>query len=177
MILHTKGDNSAAIRAMQHFISEGAWDDRAVLQRHWQLVDETLGEEEGVLIADGTGFPKQGNQSVGVKRQWCGQLGKVANCQVGVFLGYASRHGRTLLDRRLYLPKEWVEDEAYAERRQQTGVPQDTQFQTKPQLATEMVTELVASETLRCRWITADEAFGRDSHFLDQVGVLLLKSL
>jgi SRSO17 transposase len=100
---------------MQHFISEGSWDDDAVLRRHWQEVAVDLGDEDGVYILDGSEFAKQGMESVGVKRQYCGELGKTANCQAGVFLGYASRHGYTLLDRRLYLPKEWVIDEGYAD--------------------------------------------------------------
>ena len=103
MMLHNDGDNPNSIRAMQHFISQGAWDDAAVLNRHAVEVDKDLGDEDGVLIVDGSDFPKQGTESVGVKRQWCGQLGKVANCQAGVFLGYASRYGYTLLDRRLYV--------------------------------------------------------------------------
>jgi len=89
------------IQAMQQFIGQGQWQDEKLLKKHWQLVNETLGEEDGVWIVDGSGFPKKGDHSVGVARQWCGQLGKVENCQVGVFAAYASRKGYTLLDRRL----------------------------------------------------------------------------
>lgn len=92
MMLHNDGDNPNSIRAMQHFISQGAWDDAAVLDRHAVEVDKDLGDEDGVFIVDGSDFPKQGTESVAVKRQWCGQLGKVANCQADIFLGYASRH-------------------------------------------------------------------------------------
>ena len=96
------------VQAMQQFISQGAWDAEAVLQRHQELVADTLGDEEtGVLILDGCDFPKQGTHSVGVARQWCGALGKVANCQASVVACYASARGYTLVDRRLYLPKEW----------------------------------------------------------------------
>jgi SRSO17 transposase len=154
---------------MQHFISQGAWDDATVLTRHAQEVDKDLGDEDGVLIVDGSDFPKQGDESVGVKRQQCGQLGKIANCQAGVFLGYASRHGYTLLNRRLYLPQEWVEDTAYGDRRRQCGVPEDLTFQTKQQLARDMVIDMAQSGHLRFRWLTADEAFGRDTHFLDEI--------
>lgn len=170
MMLHMHGDNDNHIRAMQHFMSEGSWDNRAVLQKHWDLVDEAIGDNDGVLIIDCSGFPKQGKESVGVKRQWCGQLGKKANCQVGVFAGYATQLGRTLLDRRLYLPKEWVEKPAYAKRRQRCGVPAETTFKTKPTLAAEMVVELATTGTVRFRWVTADEAYGRVPEFLDTVG-------
>ncbi|MCA9980452.1 MAG: IS701 family transposase [Anaerolineales bacterium] len=167
MVLHMHGDDINQIRAMQHFVSEGSWDDRRVLQEHWRITNEAIGEEDGVLIIDDSGFPKQGNDSVGVKRQWCGQLGKTANCQVGVFAGYASDKGRTLLDCRLYLPEEWVNKSTYAERRQRCGVPSDVRFKTKPTLAADMVVELATKGAISFRWVTADEAYGRDSHFLD----------
>ena len=170
MVLHREGDNPNAVRAGQQFLSQGAWADGPILQRHWQEVDQDLGDADGVLIVDGSDFPKQGTDSVGVKRQRCGELGKIANCQAGVFLGYGSRHGYTLLDRRLYLPKEWVEDAAYAAQRKQCGVPEEIVFQTKPQLAAAMVQALHGAGTLRCRWLTCDAAFGRDTAFLDSVG-------
>jgi SRSO17 transposase len=170
MILNLKGDDPNAIRNMQHFVSEGSWQDKEILTRHWQEVSHDLGDENGVLIGDGSGFPKQGQESVAVKRQWCGELGKVANCQVGVFLGYASQYGRTLLNRRLYLPQEWVEDEAYTERRRKCGVPEEITFKTKPALLLEMVKEVDAAGSLPFQWLTCDEAFGRDSAFLDRVG-------
>jgi SRSO17 transposase len=170
MMLNLRGDDPNSIRNMQHFLSEGSWQDKAILERHWQEVSADLGEENGVLIGDSSGFPKQGEESVAVKRQWCGELGKVANCQVGVFLGYASQHGRTLLNRRLYLPQEWVEDEEYAERRRKCGVPEEITFKTKPALLLEMVKEIQADGSLPFRWLACDEAFGRDTAFLDQVG-------
>ena len=95
------------VRALQQFIGEGAWDDDVLLAEHQRLVNETLGEEDGVLIIDGSDFPKHGQHSAGVAPQWCGNTGKKDNCQAGVFLGYASRKGATLLDRRLYLPESW----------------------------------------------------------------------
>ena len=91
-----------------------------MLRRHWRLVQEGLGDEDGVLTVDGSDFPKQGTHSVGVPRQWCGMMGKVDNCQVGVFLGYASSRGHTLLDRRLFLPEKRFTP-AYAERREKWG--------------------------------------------------------
>lgn len=126
MVIEQEGPDPSAIRSMQHFISEGTWDDTEILRRHWQEVSKDLAEEDGVYTLDGSDFPKQGDGSVGVKRQHCGELGKIANCQAGVFLGYVSRKGYTLLDRRLYLPEEWVKEDSHAERREESGVPEDT---------------------------------------------------
>jgi SRSO17 transposase len=164
-----EGDDANKIRAMQHFMHEGAWDDKAVLSQHKVEVNKDLGEADGVLIIDGSDFPKQGNDSVGVKRQYCGELGKVANCQAGVFLAYASHQGYTLLDRRLYLPKEWLEDEAYQERREACGVPEGFGFKSKNELTLEMVKQVHEAGSLSYQWLTCDESFGRDGAFLDAV--------
>lgn len=169
MVLALEGANAKAVRTMQLFISEGAWDDDALLHRHWQEVETYLGEDDGVLTLDGSDFLKQGQESVGVKRQYCGEVGKRANCQAGVYLGYASRQGYTLLDRRLYVPQEWVGDEAFAERRRRCGVPRDITFQTKPMLGWQMIEAVHRSSALRARWVTCDEAFGRDTSLLDHI--------
>ena len=169
MVLALEGANRNAVRAMQQFLSEGAWDDDAILRRHWQEVDAALGDADGVLTLDGSAFPKQGTESVGVKRQYCGELGKRANCQAGVFLGYASPHGYAVLDRRLYLPEEWVTDDAYAERRQACGIPDDIAFTTKPMLGWAMIEALHKAGSLPCRWVACDEGFGRDSALLDKI--------
>ena len=172
MVLHMAGDDPNAIRATQQFIGQGAWADEEILEQHWQEVEKDLGDVQGVIILDGSDFPKQGGESVGVKRQWCGQLGKRAqwapDCQAGVFLGYASLKGYTLLHRRLYLPEEWLCEDAYADRRQKCGVPSDVTFKTKPELGLEMLRQVAQTDTLSFRWLTCDEAFGRDSKFLDQ---------
>jgi len=97
------------VRSMQQFVGVGAWDDEALLVRHAELVAGSLGQADGVLIVDGTDFPKKGQYSAGVGRQYCGATGKVDNCQASVFLAYASSLGHALLDRRLYLPQEWFE--------------------------------------------------------------------
>ena len=172
MVLALDGAAPKAVRAMQSFISEGQWHDERLLQQHWTEVDRDLGSDDGVLMVDGSDFPKQGVHSVGVKRQYCGQLGKRANCQAGVFVGYVSSEGYTLLDRRLYVPVEWLTDEAYAERRRQCGIAPDLVFKTKPALAREMLTAVVQSQALRCRWVVADEAFGGNPGFLDGVAEL-----
>jgi SRSO17 transposase len=169
MVLALDGAQPNAVRAMQLFLSEGAWDDQAILKRHWQEVDRELGEADGVLTLDGSDFPKQGHESVGVKRQYCGEVGKRANCQAGVYVGYASRKGYTLLDRRLYLPQEWVEAATYAARRRRCGVPADLGFKTKPTLGWEMIEAVRQAGTLRACWVTCDEAFGRDTRLLDRI--------
>ncbi len=169
MMLALRGADRNAVRAMQQFLSEGAWDDRAILQRLWPQIDADLGDDDGVLILDGSDFPKQGSESVAVQRQYCGELGKTANCQAGVFLAYASPHGYTLLHRRLYLPQAWLTDPAYTERRQACGVPKDLTFTTKPMLGWAMIQALVQAGTLRCRWVTCDEAFGSDTGLLDKI--------
>jgi SRSO17 transposase len=157
------------VQAMQQFISVGAWDDAAVLRRHQQLVAETLGDAEtGVLIVDGCDFPKQGTHSVGVARQWCGALGKVANCQASVLAGYASDRGYTLVDRRLFLPEEWF-TAAYRERRTRCGVPPDTVYQTRTVLAWAMIDHLHRQGRLPFRWVTGDEHFGNTPVLLDRI--------
>jgi SRSO17 transposase len=168
MAMTLEGGN---IQAIQQFIGQGRWQDEKLLKKHWQLVNGTLGEEDGVWIADGSGFPKKGEHSVGVARQWCGQLGKVENCQVGVFAAYASRKGYTLLDRRLYLPEQWF-DEDHQERWKKCEIPNGTLFRTKPELALEMLEAAVAEGTLDFRWVACDEAYGKDEAFLDGVAGL-----
>ena len=172
MVLAVDGVAPKAVRAMQSFISEGQWNDERLIQQHWKEVETDLGAAAGVLMVDGSDCPQQGGHSVGVKRQDCGELGKRANCQAGVFVGYVSSQGYTVLDRRLYVPTEWLTDDAYAARRRQCGLPAATTFKTKPELAQEMRAAVVHSQVLRCRWVVADEAFGGNPGFLDGVAGL-----
>jgi SRSO17 transposase len=155
------------VRALQQFVGEGGWDDAALLAAHQRLVEETLGEADGVLLIDGHETPKQGTHSVGVARQWCGHLGKQDNCQAGVYLGYASRQGYTLLDRRLYLPASWFTEE-YQERWRACGIPRGTVFQTKQELAGALVEEAVAAGRVRAGWVVSDEGFGNSPALLDR---------
>ena len=157
------------LQAMQQFISLGAWDDGAVLKTHQQLVAATLGDPEtGVLILDGCDFPKQGTHSVGVARQWCGALGKVANCQASVVACYASQHGYTLVERELYMPKVWFSP-AYQERRERCGVPDDLPFQTQPEIAWQLIKRLHTEQILPFSWVIADEHFGNNPVLLDRI--------
>jgi SRSO17 transposase len=171
MVLALKGDDRAAVRAVQQFLGEDAWDDAAILARREALVAEDLGAPDGVLIADGSGFPKQGTHSVGVARQYCGHVGKLANCQQGVFLAYASARGCTFVDRRLYMPAEWF-DEDHAPERARCGVPPLLRFQTEPALGLAMIRGVLARGMLPVRWVLADETYGADPKFLDGVAAL-----
>jgi SRSO17 transposase len=156
------------VRALQQFIGEGAWDDTAILAEHQRFVAETLGEADGVLILDGSDVPKRGDHSAGVAAQWCGATGKTANCQAGVFLGYASRAGYTLLDRRLYLPEPWF-DEAHAPLWQDCRIPAEMVFHTKAELGAEMVEQVQARGELPASWLVCDEWFGRNQVLLDRM--------
>jgi len=156
------------VRALQQFIGEGAWEDDALLAEHQRFVAQTLGEEDGVLILDGSDIPKRGDHSAGVAAQWCGATGKTDNCQAGVFLGYASRQGYTLLDRRLYLPEAWFDDE-HAARWQACRIPGEVVFQTKAELGAEMVERLQARGELPATWLVCDEWFGCNQALLDRI--------
>jgi SRSO17 transposase len=142
MVLALHGSDGAAVRAVQQFLGEGAWQDDPILWRLQELVAEDLGESDAMVILDGSGFPKQGTHSVGVARQYCGHLGKVANCQQGVFAAYASARGHAFLDRKLYMPEHWF-DEAPTPLRERCGVPEDLTFKTEPTLGLELVDGLV----------------------------------
>jgi SRSO17 transposase len=145
---------------IQRLLNTALWDADLVRDDLCGYVVEHLGEESAVLVVDETGFLKKGTKSVGVKRQYSGTAGRIENCQIGVFLAYASAKGHTLLDRALYLPKEWAEDEA---RRKEAGVPPDVEFATKPQLARKML-ERALAVGVPCKWVTADEVYGGDRH-------------
>ncbi len=171
MVLALLGANPNAIRGLQQFIGQGGWAAPALVIRQQQRVAEWLGDPEATVIVDGSGFPKQGQHSAGVAHQYCGRLGKVANCQEGVFAVYASAKGYAFLDGRLYLPQDWFGDE-HRERRQRCEIPETTRFQTEPELGLGMLQELVTRNVLPFRWVAADEVFGRDSAFLDGVAEL-----
>jgi SRSO17 transposase len=167
MAVAVAGSNTRS-EAMQQFISQCAWSDDDVLAIHRSAVAETLGRPDGVLNLDGCDFPKQGQDSVGVGRQYCGPLGKLANCQASVVLADASELGATLLDRRLYLPKAWFA-EAHRERWEKCGIPDAVTFHTKPQLGAEMIEAIVAEGGVPFRWITLDEGYGAAGYLLDLI--------
>jgi SRSO17 transposase len=148
-------------RGIQRVLDRYAWDADAVRDDLRTYVLEHLGDPAGVLVVDETGFPKQGRHSAGVARQYSGTLGKIGNCQIGVFLGYASPTGHVGLDRALYLPAAWTDDR---DRCRRAGIPDDVPFQTKSQLARAMV-ERALDAGVPAAWVVADEVYGSDSSF------------
>jgi SRSO17 transposase len=145
---------------LQHFIGCAEWDHRPLMTELARQVGQELGEDDGVIVFDPSAFPKKGQKSVGVARQWCGRLGKVDNCQVAIYMAYVSRIDRALVNARLYLPKEWATDRA---RRKAAGVPKGVRFQTRHAQALEMLQE--HGDLLPHGWIAGDDEMGRSACF------------
>jgi SRSO17 transposase len=154
----------ATPRGLQRFLSESPWPVDRVIERLQADVAPLLEAPDAVFVVDETGFRKQGKKSVGVARQYSGTLGKVENCQIGVFLGYASEHGHALVDARLYLPEVWTDDPT---RCRAAGVPEEVGFATKPTLALGMLRWARARGHLQARWVTGDEVYGGNPGFRD----------
>src|SRR5713101_6785954 len=150
------------------FIGWADWDDEPLRSELISQVNRHLGQGDGVLVFDPSAFPKSGRESVGVARQWCGRLGKVDNCQVAIYLGYVSRKGHSLVDTRLYLPKEWTKDKA---RLDKAGVLHASRaYRTRHQLALEMLAKNGAA--LPHRWIAGDDEMGRPAWFRRRLAAL-----
>ena len=163
MIQYCREVPDSEYEAMQHFISSSPWKDRELLSQLQNDVCHLLGDPtDGALILDESGIPKQGQMSVGVARQYCGRLGKVENCQVGVYLGYANAYQTSLVDYRLYLPESWISDD---NRRQKCGVPKDVVFHTKAQLGLEMIRTFKAAD-LPFGWVSMDCHYGEQPWLL-----------
>src|SRR5205823_8163305 len=143
---------------VQRLMNAARWDADAVREDLQAYVVEHLGDPKAVLVVDETGFLNKGTKSVGVQRQYSGTAGRIENCQIGVFLAYASPGGRTFLDRELYLPQEWAADRA---RRQAAGAPEEAVFHTKPELARRML-ERALDAGAPAAWVTGDEVYGSD---------------
>lgn len=154
--------DSSQVRMTQFFLGQSPWADEPLRQELARWVNDELGADDGVLVVDEGSFPKCGDKSVGVARQYCGATGKLDNCQVAVYVSYASAKGHTLLDTRLYLPKDdWAHD---PRRRAEAGVPPALIFRTKPELGLELVQSL--GQQVRHSWVTFDENYGKDPAFL-----------
>lgn len=154
------------VRSMQRAVSDAVWDEERLLDKYRSLVDEDLGDRDGVLIFDESGFSKKGNDSAGVARQYNGNTGKVDNCQVGVFAAYASRHGYALVDKRLFVPEKWFEAE-YEQRRKKCKMPENLEFRSKPELAVEMLNEISGQNKLPYKYVVADSLYGNSPEFIE----------
>jgi len=147
-------------KPIQFFVGSGRWNDEAVMAELRAHVVEERGNAQGILVFDPSSFVKKGKESCGVKRQWCGRLGKIDNCQVGLFLIYATPEGYAPLDRRLFLPGTWARDRT---RRKKTHVPKEVVFQTKHEMALEMLER--DGPQVPHRWVTGDDEIGRSAEF------------
>jgi SRSO17 transposase len=156
------------VRSMQRFVSDVVWNETRLLHQYHHIVNEDMGDSNGVLLFDESGFAKKGDDSVGVAKQYCGNLGKVENSQVGVFAAYASPSGYALLDKRLFIPEKWFNDD-YELRRNKCKIPEDVEFKTKPQLAVEMFHDLEEQKSLPYKYVLADSLYGNSPEFIDAV--------
>lgn len=153
---------------LQWFIGVSEWGDELLREELVRQVGRELGDDDGVIVFDPSGFPKSGQESVGTARQWCGRLGKVDNCQVAIYMGYASCREHALVDMRLYLPREWTQD---TKRRKKAGIPKGIRYRTRHQLCLEMLKK--NGEQLPHGWIAGDDEMGRPYWFrrrLDRLG-------
>ena len=163
----------ASARAMQRFLTEAPWDDDLVTGHLQEYLGPRLEHAEAVWVLDGSDFPKQGRKSVGVARQYCGRLGKVANCQAGMFLAYISPLGRALVDKRLYLPESWTSDSGRCDA---AGVPAERRrYRSKTELALEMVARALERDHLKAGWVAGyrhNDAFGMSPSFRNGLAAL-----
>lgn len=167
MCLYAKDVPDCNNQSLQHFVSNSPWNHRPVLDHIQRDVTDAVGDKNnGSLHVDECSFPKQGKDSVGVALQYCGRLGKIANCQVGVFLGYAKGSYRTLIDERLYLPEEWIQDR---KRRRKCGVPWHVGFKKKTELAWEMILHAQKKNKMPFGWVGMDDFYGRDSWLRNKI--------
>jgi SRSO17 transposase len=161
-----------SVRGLQAFIAESSWSSLPVLAQHERLVAHSLGDtDDGVFLSDESGMPKQGHHSAGVAHQYCGALGKVCSCQVGVFVGYASGKGYTLVGGQLFVPQDWF-GEQMAALRQEVGLPTELTFRTKPQIAVDVLQAIAARGSLLGRWVAADALYGNSPAFRDAIAAL-----
>jgi SRSO17 transposase len=164
-------ESGETVRSLQHFIGQSPWKPEPVLEIHQGLVAGTLGEADGVALIDESGVVKQGDDSVGVAPQYCGSVGKTANSQVGVHLGYVSRKGYSLLEGQLFMPEVWFDDD-HADKRKACGVPDELEAQTKPEIGLDLLRRAVKRGTLPIRWVAADALYGDSPAFRDGVADL-----
>ena len=161
-------EGSENVRNLTFFMGKSKWDDAGMKDEYRQDLSGVLASEEGMITVDESGLPKKGNNSVGVARQYCGRTGKVDNCQVGVFAGYAGQHGYGLIDYDLYMPEVWFKG-SHAALYKRCGVPKSLKFRTKTAIASEMIRGASESGLFPAKYVGADSAYGSDSEFLDSI--------
>ena len=161
----------ANVRDLQHFVGQSPWETEPIVAIHQCVIGEMLGETDGVALIDESGMVKQGDASVGVGPQYCGSVGKVANSQNGVYLGYVSRKGSTLVAGQLYVLEDWF-DAAHAEKRRICSVPAELVYKTKPQIALELLQAAMDRGSLPFQWVAADELYGDSPAFRDGVDAM-----
>lgn len=159
------------VRALQRFVSDAPWDENNMISKYRNFVNDDLGSPDGALVFDESGFVKKGQDSIGVARQYCGTIGKVDNCQVGVFAAYVSEHGYALIDKRLFIPEQWFTDD-YRARREKCNLPESATFQSKPALAVEMLKEISSEKVLPFKYVLGDSIYGVSPEFIKAVEAL-----
>lgn len=155
-----------SVRPLQQFMKSHRWDHEAMQRSHQALLADSISSPDGMITVDSSEFAKKGKESVGVARQYCGALGKVDNCQSGVFVGYSSKKGYGLLSGRLYMPESWFSKEQ-EERRKFNLVPEEIVFQTKPEIAGDIIDKIDKTNLFPAKWIGCDATFGSDWEFLE----------
>jgi SRSO17 transposase len=156
------------VRSLQYYVGQSQWETEPVVAIHQGLIGESLGEVDGVMLIDESSTVKQGTESVGVAAQYCGSVGKIANGQVGVYVGYASRKGYSLIEGQLFLPETWLAEEQ-AEQRRGCGVPEDLVFKTKPEIGLDLLKNALQRDNLPFSWVAADALYGDSPAFRDGV--------
>jgi len=162
-------DDPRGVRNLQYFMKDAKWDDQQALAIYQQGLAEKLSHPGGMITIDESGNAKKGKESVGVARQYCGNVGKVDHAQVGVYVGYSNPDGGYgLLNARLFMPEKWFSDE-YAERRKKCMVPEDITFQTKPEIALDLLGDIEKSGLFQAKWVGVDSLYGNSKPFLDAI--------
>lgn len=157
------------VRSMQRFVSDIVWDEKKMLSKYRSIVNDDMGDPEGVLIFDESGFRKKGKDSAGVGRQYCGNIGKVDNCQVGVFAAYASDRGYALIGKRLFMPENWFDEEHRKKYWKKCKVPSELGFRSKPQLAVDILREIRKEKQTRFKYIVGDSVYGQSPDFIEEI--------
>jgi SRSO17 transposase len=161
-------EGTDSVRNLTNFMTRSKWEDKEMLSEYQQELSELLSHEESMITGDDTGFPKKGNESVGVARQYCGNTGKVDNCQAGVMAGYAGANGYGLIDYELYMPESWF-NEDQAVQRKKCKVPKRLEFRTKNEILLEMINRVHQSGRFPAKYVGVDSSFGSDNNFLDSL--------